>query len=99
MGNIMLQKLHQAHITHSVIDEIILGPLTKKMQEGMTPGISLSQDQIRTLEELVFERSKNPISILEERLVELAAIKAKYRNCNAPKTPFSEYYSLGHWSV
>jgi len=33
----------------------------------------------------------------EERLVALAAYKAKHGDCNAPQTPSSEYYSLGAW--
>ena len=69
----------------------------KKMQEGKTSRGLLSQDQIRRLEALGFSLNRNTNSTFEKWLVQLAAFKAKYGNCKAPKTPSSQYYSLGHW--
>ena len=36
-------------------------------------------------------------NVFEDRLLELAALKAKHGHCNAPATPSSEYCSLGCW--
>ena len=69
----------------------------KKIQKGVKPSRSVSQDQIGHLEQIEFKWKDNGYeTTFEKQCGELEAFKGKFAHCNVP-SQYSDNPSLGYW--
>jgi len=68
-----------------------------KIQQGKTPHINITQDQIERLEEIGFKwKVANDPEIFEQHCHDLEAFKSEFGHCNVPSR-YSVNPSLGYW--
>ena len=68
-----------------------------KIQQGETPRLKLTEENIRQLEDAGFKWSLSPCRTFDELYAELMKYKEKSGHCNVPKSNSGEYQSLGNW--
>ena len=68
----------------------------KKIQQGQTPHISLTQDRIERMEEIGFKWNLKENVGFERYCHDLEAFKSEFGHCNVSRN-YSANPSLGHW--